>query len=316
MTANLRSSVAMACVFAAVVNARATTPPATPEIFSPGVISGPAKEDSAAFTPDGNTIFFDRAQWPNAVIMVSHRAHGAWSQPQIAPFSGQWLDHDPAMAPDGSFLVYASSRPASDGGEPVKGAGNLWRVNRQKDGWSAPVRLPDTVNASTKTYAPSIAGDGSVYFQQWDEQTSQFHIWRSQQRDGTYLAAVRVALGDNVHELDPAIAPDESFIVFDANDPAKPDHDRLFIAFREGDHWGKPTDLGDAVNARNNPWGAHLGADHRTLYFSSERTLPITFPRSREQAEKDLARMQAWDNGNENIWSVSLAPWLDAHRGG
>jgi hypothetical protein len=24
--------------------------------------------------------------------------------------------------------------------------------------------------------------------------------------------------------------------------------------------------------------------------------------------------MRAWDNGNNHIWSVSLAPWLDAHR--
>ncbi|GAA0707856.1 hypothetical protein [Dokdonella soli] len=288
-----------------------------PEIFAPGVISGPAKEDSAAFTPDGNAVYFDRSQWPNAFIMVSHREHGTWSTPRIAPFSGQWLDHDPAMAPDGSFLVFASSRPSTEGGAPVKGAGNLWRVNRQGDGWSAPVRLPDTINSSPKTYAPSVAGDGSLYFQQTDEATGEFHIFRSQYREGGYAPPVRVALGDaGTHELDPAIAPDESFIVFDSNDPAKPGRDRLFIAFREGDHWGKPTDLGNAVNAAGSgPWGAHLGADHRTLYFSSDRTLPIAFPRSREQAEKDLARMQAWDNGNENLWSVSLAPWLDAHHG-
>jgi hypothetical protein len=24
--------------------------------------------------------------------------------------------------------------------------------------------------------------------------------------------------------------------------------------------------------------------------------------------------MRAWDNGNDHIWKMSLAPWLDAHH--
>lgn len=311
-----RGGVACAVLIASMSASAAWPALASPEVFAPGIISGPAKEDCAAFAPDGDTVYFDRAQWPNALILVSHRAQGAWSTPVIATFSGQWLDHDPAMAPDGSFLVFASSRPANAGGVPVREAGNLWRVERKGTGWSAPVRLPDAINRSAKTYAPSIAGDGSLYYQQADASNGEFHLLRAQYRDGRYLEPARVALqAPGTHELDPAIAPDESFIVFDANTPSSPDHDRLFIAFREGDAWGKPVDLGDAINAHDDPWGAHLGADHRTLYFSSTRSQPTAFPRTREQAEQDLARLQAWDNGNENIWRVSLQPLLDAHRG-
>jgi WD40-like Beta Propeller Repeat len=32
--------------------------PPTPQIFAPGVASGPANDGSPAFSPDGNTIFF------------------------------------------------------------------------------------------------------------------------------------------------------------------------------------------------------------------------------------------------------------------
>lgn len=286
---------------------------APPEIFAPGVISGPAKEDSAVFTPDGATVYFDRAQWPNALILVSHRVKGTWSAPRIAPFSGQWLDHDPAMAPDGSFLVFASNRPATAAGAIVREGGNLWRVERKGEGWSAPVRLPDAINASPKTYAPCVVGDGSLYYQQADAKTGEFHLFRAQHRDGHYEAPQRVTFaGATTHELDPAVAPDESFIVFDANDPANAERDRLFIAFREAQGWGQPIDLGDVVNAHDNPWGAHLGADHRTLYFSSTRASTISWPRTHAQAEEDLARLETWDNGNENIWTVSLAPLLDA----
>jgi hypothetical protein len=302
--------------------AMADTREAAPEIFAPGVVSGPANEDSAAFSPDGHTVFFDRISWPNAVILESHKIGHAWSEPKIAPFSGQWLDHDPAMAPDGSFLVFTSNRPDTPGGKALDGVmangkvlhaagGHLWRVERKGDGWGEPVRLPDAVNTSTRTYAPSVAADGSVYFQRPGDD-DDFRLYRTQYRNGAYQAPELVALGDAAaHKLDPAVAPDESFIVFDADYAGKGKPDRLYIAFREGTGWGAPVDLGDAVNA-GDPWGAHLGPDGHTLYFSSHRAEKVSYPRTREQAEKDLARMQAWDNASENIWSVSLAPWLEA----
>jgi Tol biopolymer transport system component len=283
-----------------------------PEIFAPGVISGPASEDSLSFTPDGDTVYFDLAKWPNSIIMVSHRVKDSWSKPEIAPFSGLWLDHDPVVSPDGSFIVFASNRPAVAGGKLVASAGNLWRVDRKGEGWGEPTRLPDSVNASPRTYAPSIARDGSLYFIGPDA-AGVLHIFRSQYRDGSYQQAVQQALGDPAtHQKDPAIAPDESFIVFDSDAGGKKDVDRFFIAFREGDHWGKAVDLGDDINAGNNPWAPHLGPDGRTLYYTSDRSVPLTYPRSREQAEKDLQRLQSWDDGENNIWYVSLAPWLEA----
>jgi hypothetical protein len=112
------------------------------------------------------------------------------------------------------------------------------------------------------------------------------------------------------------LRPDESFIVFGSMHPGPNAHERLFIAMRDGAGWGKPVDLGVAINGNgaSDTNEARLGPDHRTLYFSSERTAPVSFPRARKQAEADLARIGAWDNGSQNIWSVSLAPWLDAAK--
>lgn len=286
---------------------------APPQIFAPGSISGLVGVDCLTFMPDGNTVFFDQQAWSNGMIMVSHREHGAWSTPQIAPFSGQWHDHDPAVAPDGSFIIYTSNRADVAGGPPLHG-GHLWRVDRRSDDWGTPVRLPDVINSANSIYAPAVAANGDVYFQRRDPPSNEFHLYRSAFRNGRYQAPSRLALGDaDAHELDPAIAPDGSFIVFDANYADKDKPDRLYIAFREADGWGKPIDLGDAVN-RYQPWGSHLGPDARTLYFTSNHTTDVSYPRSPEQARKDLARMRTWDNGTDHIWSVSLTPWLDAHR--
>src|SRR5215510_11778084 len=128
----------------------------TPTIFAPGVISGPAHDSAPAFTPDGQTVYFGRSSRAGSTILVSHLRNGRWSHPEIATFSGEWSDMEPAMSPDGSFLIFVSNRPANGAGKPLDGffngkafpgqGGNLWRVDRVGDGWGKPVRLPNSVN--------------------------------------------------------------------------------------------------------------------------------------------------------------------------
>ncbi len=118
-----------------------------PRIFSPGVISGSANDLSPAFTPDGRTVFFTRSNSSQSTILISHLSAGTWSKPQIASFSGEWLDLEPTMAPDGSYLIFISSRPTVSGGKPIDGfyngaaqpgrGGNLWRVDHTSSGWAS-----------------------------------------------------------------------------------------------------------------------------------------------------------------------------------
>jgi hypothetical protein len=250
-------------------------------------------DDSPEFTPDGNTVFFDRSTGSNKFIMISHRVHGRWTRAQVAPFSGHWFDQNPVVSPDGAFLLFDSNRPVVDGGKPLvqdffgkPGPGsNLWRVRRRGEVWSKPVWLGPIINDSMFIDFPSIAGDGSVYFLRWDR--GAVHIFRSQYRDGKYLPAKRVMLGDPaVTTHDPAIAPDESFMVFDYG-RVKNGLGRLCIAFHKDGYWSTPLDLGDEVN-QDIPWGSRLSPGHHTLYFT----------------------------GATHIWSVSLTPWLKAGTDG
>jgi len=299
--------------------------PKPPSLFAPGVISGPANDLSPAFSPDGLTVFFARSNTSYSFVLVSHRNGDRWSTPEIAPFSGTWKDLEPTMSPDGSFLIFASNRPSAkskavldgvfNGKTYPGGGGNLWRVDRHGDSWGEPVRLPDSVNSSSAVFSPSIAGDGSLYFMQSDPSSGTFHLFRSAYRAGTYQAPVKIALGDaTTEEVDPAVAPDESFIVYSSRHPQQHDKNRLHIAFRETTGWGNSVDLGDIVNEQGSNIEARLGPDRLTLYFSTNTVppaLPIPTP---AEASNVLQQMQEWADDNENIWYVSLAPWLDDHR--
>lgn len=303
LTANLAA-------FVAVVGVAAAAEPHL-RVFAPGTISAPGGVDCLSFTPDGNTVVFDREGRASSTIMISHRIDAQWSVPEIAPFSGRWVDHDPVIAPDGSYLIFTSNRPDVAGGKPLHG-GHLWRVNRTGDGWMRPVRLPDIDNFGTHIYAPAIAASGDVLFQSKDNPSHDYHLYRAVWREGRYLEPVQLQLGPPwAHELDPAIAPDESFIVFDANYAGKGEPDHLYIAYAEGNRWGSPIDLGDTLD-RYQPWGSHLGPDGHTLYVTSDALLASSESRT-QTAVKAAAGSSA--GGTNHIWYVDLDSWLKTrHR--
>jgi len=308
-----RLSPLVVVVLSAGLAAASAAPPAAsaPEVFAPGVVSGPSNDADASFTPEGDDVVFAR----DGAILLSRRSPAGWSTPRIAPFSGRWMDAQPTLAPDGSALVFVSNRPLAEG-DATHPSGNLWRVERHGGAWGEPVLLPAVVNRDASIWGPSVAGDGSVYFMDRLGGKGPFKLWRAQWRDGAWAEPVLQALGDAaMQQVDPAVAPDESFIVFSAKHSDTDEHERLYIAFREGAGWGEAIDLGAPVNLPGSDSNeSRLAPDGRTLYFASDRQTPPHWPRTPAQAEADLARSAAWDDGNQNIWRVSLAPWLDARR--
>lgn len=295
MNRNLALACGLAVMAAAALPcvAAVDTTAATPQAVTLGGIIHPDSDDTLAFTPDGNTVFFDRSEGKRKTIMVSHRLDGRWSQPAVASFSGHGFDQDPVMAPDGSYLLFDSDRPVTPGGQPLTQdyfvggrapGSNIWRVDRQGDGWGRPVWLGPAVNSDVFVDFAGIAADGSLYFIRWDKQAKVMHTWHAAWRDGHYLPPVRAGLGDPaVSTHDPAVAPDQSFIVFDYG-KTKGGLGRLCIAFREGEHWSRPLDLGDTVN-RDMPWGSHIAPDGHSVYFT----------------------------GQSGLWRLDLAPWLRRH---
>ena len=298
----------------------------TPKIFGPGVISGPANDAAATFTPDGRTVYFFRANGADYDIMTSHLAGNRWSQPEIAPFSGHWRDLEPTMAPDGSYLIFASSRPIDGSGKPIDGhwggqvhagrGGHLWRVNRQGDGWSKPALLPDTVNRFDSTFSPAIAADGSLYFMAATAPGGHFQLYYSQRKHGEYRRPELLPFSAGQYGgVDPAVAPDQSFIVYGTNRPPTPGHDSYaFIVYRTHGRWGDPIPLPPAVNSLGGITELRLGPDGHTLYLTSNHVVPPEYPKTDRSSQTGLQQMQTWNDGQDNIWMVDLAPWLERAR--
>jgi Tol biopolymer transport system component len=285
-----------------------------PKIFAPSVISGPAHDSAPAFTPDGKIVVFGRSSAAAAFLLISHKTDRGWSEPHIAPFSGRWLDMEPAMSPDGAYLIFASNRPAVPGARPVDGemngksqpgeGSNLWRVDCTPVGWGVPVRLPDTINASGSTYSPSIAGDGTLYFMRPNSTTHKFQLFESNSK---YTEIHELSFSDGSEtDVDPAVARDRSFMVFGSGRHAKKDID-LFITYRIRQVWGEPIYLGDSINSPQSDAEPRLSPDNQTLYFSSDRIVPVPKPIPAGKGTEVLRELTSWNNGQYNIWMVDLA---------
>jgi Tol biopolymer transport system component len=220
-------------VLAAAIAAAPASLPA-PQPFEPQMLGDTAL--SPAFSPDGQTMLFTRQANHTAIIMESHRSGDGWSTPSPAAFSGHDPDTDPAFGPDGSYVVFASGRPVAG----VQGKTlNLWIVRRNGATWGTPTHLPPSVNVSAYAFAPSVAGDGTIYFL-GSSKTRQHQLYRARLSGGTYQQAEALSFSSPAtQDADPLVAPDQSYVLFVSagRNGASDTNAHIYVARASGSSW-------------------------------------------------------------------------------
>lgn len=288
-------------------------PGMTPRLFAPGIVSTGLAERDMAITPEGDEIYFSGVVGANhnfSAILVVRRVGGRWSKPEVAPFSGNYMDLEPAISPDGERFFFLSNRPLPGSSEPL-GSEDIWVMERTAEGWSEPSNLGPPVNTEAPEFFPSVTRDGTLYFTRRGEGRSET-IFRSRLVDGAYQEAEE--LGREVNsgqtQFNAFIAPDESFLVVCVwgRDDSLGGVD-YYIVFRSSeDVWSEPVNLGDAINtAEGAEWSPYVSPDGKYFFFMSSRaTIQERFSPERLDYE-DMQRLQALPmNGNSDIW------WVDA----
>ncbi len=297
------------------------------ELVGAGVISTGLQETSAALTADGRTLYFMRSDFAEAddTIMLSRRDGKRWSAPQVAAFSGQWHDSEPALSPDGSRLYFVSNRPPDPGAAPVLAemdgktfpGTNLWYVERQPGNhWSAPVHVDGALNDGAMIYNPSVAANGDLYFSAHRADSGKaYQIYMAQRRGDGHAAPVRLELGDLEHNrMDPAVDPDGRFLLYAGDEGDALGSADIYIVFRQADgRWGKPQRLPGDVNTRALENAPSLGPAFGELFVSSARQDDVHFPKPRDNASTLQRRLQSSLNGSRNLWRFDISALLRAH---
>ncbi len=96
-------------------------------------------------------------------IMVMKEGSDGWSEPLVAPFSGQYSEVDPFITLDGKQLFFISKRPLKEDGARFSGY-QIWALERSNGSWGNARHLGPAVNGGSRQLYPTVSEDGSLYF--------------------------------------------------------------------------------------------------------------------------------------------------------
>jgi Tol biopolymer transport system component len=296
-----------------VVVVLAEAPPAAkPVLFGEGVISTGDFESHPAFTPDGRTLYFLKSTptfsfW---TIVVSRFVDGVWTDPEVAPFSGQHSDADPFITSDGKRMYFISDRPAP--GKQGRDT-DIWVMEKTGVGWGEPRRLEAPVNSPAMEWYPQASADATLYFGSGRPGgRGATDLYRSRLVNGRYADPEN--LGDTLNtefdEYEPCIAPDQSWLIFMAS--GRPDgragSGDLYISHWKDGSWSKPRNLGDDINSMAAEYSPSVSPDGRSFFFSSARGRPRP---ARPLSARELSEwLRGPRNGLGDIYQVDLSTIL------
>ncbi len=285
------------------------TPGDTPVMFAPCIVSTDTAEWSMAFTPGGLEVFFGLAEEGAAFILHSIAdERGAWTEPVIATFSGEFNDFDLTMSPDGNRLYFTSNRPPVEGGATLEHP-DIWYVDRTDKGWGEPVHIDAPINTDMRELYPSESRDGFIYF--FGSRPEGFggsDLYRAPYRDGQFGEPENLGPSVNTEagEGDASISPDGDYLIFTSTRETGFGSGDLYVTFKlDDDRWSPPANLGEAVNTEYLEFCPAISRDGKYLFFTSNRPKDIQITKTTAVREK-LGLKPGGEHPDTDIY------WVDA----
>ena len=251
------------------------TADSSPELIAPGLLSSNQGEYSPTFDSErGELVFMRRTPGRlDYTLYTSRKTADGWSDPEVLPFSGRSRDAGPSFSPSGDALLFDSERRSD---KVARGSINLWRVERNGQGWSRPELLePASVNDADEPYqtrdeyGPVETADGTLHW----------YAFRTPYRAGAYFRGELQGEFERWSDLPDPSAP--TFVAYftlsaDGNTAVMQGRGEtarrsdLFYSCRNDSGWTDPEPL-TAINSPEADGGPYLTADGQTLFFVSDR---------------------------------------------
>jgi len=283
--------------------------PFLPEIFS----QFPNVRD-IAISPDNDEIYFSAQSYQGEVSIITRikKINNAWSNPEIASFSGKYFDIEPFLSSDGLKLYFASNRPMTGTDDKPKDF-DIWYVQRENknSGWSDPVNIGSPINSKDDEFYPSISENKNFYFTSGGSKSKgKDDIFFSRWEGNTY--STPVSLSDSInsegYEFNAFIAPDESYIIFTAyqREDGFGSGD-LYISIKDSKGiWAKAKNLGAEINSNKMDYCPFVDTKTNTLCFTSKRSSINDSSINFSSIQNFLNEMKKYDNGLSRIYKATL----------
>jgi hypothetical protein len=249
------------------------------EVFAPGIVSTNKNESLLGFFDNGNILLFSRTNpgfddWKNEPFFIMEMKQGIWNRPLLSPHIGKpwYLNLKPF--PPGKTLYFA--RWGGKNGQALAENLDIWLVKATENCWEEPRKLPFPINSDTIDTCPSVSKNGTLFFFSGRKGgEGRDDIYRSRLIDGKHLSVENLgpAINSIYHDIDPLIAPDESYLIFCSKRPDGYGEIDMYISFHKKDgSWTPPVNLGQDINSSAYDWIPFISEDERYLFFTSNRS--------------------------------------------
>lgn len=267
--------------------------PTEPRLFLPRVLAPTGRITlTPGFSPDGRTMYFAQTEctpiWecPQRLKRIVRKGDG-WSIPERVPLPQDARVDYPSVTPDGRYLLFAWSATRPEyAGRDIDVNFDLWRLdltdpaatpeplegpdlNRIREGTIKKLRF---VNNET---APILTTAGDLYF--WSERLDgmgdrDVYLARADGKGGFQRPEPLPTPINSAGSDDGAwVSPDGNTMLITYSDRGGCGGSDLFIAYRTGDTWTTPANLGCTINSSADEYAATLIPGTRTLVFASTR---------------------------------------------
>jgi len=244
-------------------------PGMVPEIFAAGIVSTDKAELNAVFSKDGKFFYFTRKNSDGLYqILEMKMVDDRWSEPVVAPFSGDYEEADPFVTFDGSHLFYISKRPERGFGPPH----DIWIMKWEEGYWSEPYRPGPPLNTDYNEIYPTLSSNMTLYFNSNKPGgLGKRDIYKCLWKDGRLTEPVNAGrpISSEYNEGDVLIAPDESYIIFVSVDrPASYGSGDLYLSYRTNQGgWSEPVNMGVSINSTDYDYCPMITHDNKYFFF-------------------------------------------------
>lgn len=228
-------------------------PGLTPKVFAPDIVSTEHYEYSGVFTPDMKEFYFisNGGKYKKSTLVVFQYKNNKWHDSIVAGWIGQ-----PTFSSNGKTMHL--------GGRYME---------RTKTGWSELKELEAPFKDTDDMFIMrlSVSANGTYYFDTYNEKNPNFPIRYSRLIDGKHEKpkelSAEINTGTQLNH--PFIAPDESYLIWDAKREGGYGDSDIYISFRKQDgSWGDAINLGDKINTGAWEASASVTPDGKYLFFN------------------------------------------------
>ncbi len=193
--------------------------------------------------------------------------------------NSNYPDYMPALDPTGTKLYFTSKRLGgikTENSSEKEGDEDIYFIEKNVDGWSAPILLPEPINSSSNEGAACFSADGQMMVYTAcgrDDGVGSCDLFISTLEGSKWTTPVNMGnvVNSDVWDSQPTISSDGNRIIFSSDRKSGYGSEDLYMIEKNiFGEWGPAMNLGAMINTPFSDHSPFFSQDGKTLYFASK----------------------------------------------